>query len=76
MATDEPTIPPAKLQIPTVRPTTHRIEPLIPNTSIDAKLVDTLTTFAIAEAPTKEWPSAATKTIIKRVPVPGPINPS
>ena len=71
-----PKKPPKALHAAMGNAMAQRIFPCIMNKVIDPRLVARLTILACVEAPKKSNPSMAIKARIKKLPVPGPINPS
>ena len=76
MASLAPSQPPIALQKAMGIAKLHMILPLLINRQIEPKLVAKLTIFALAEAFKKSKPNKATNPKTRKLPVPGPINPS
>ena len=76
MASFAPSHPPSALQSAIGKAKLHMIFPLLTNKQIEPKLVAKLTILAFADAFKKSNPNTATKPNTKKLPVPGPINPS
>ena len=76
MANFAPKIPPMPLLTAIGRATDHIIDPFSTNRQIEPKLVDKLISLACAPAFKKSYPKMLIKAITKKLPAPGPINPS
>ena len=76
MASLAPNKPPTALHIAIGMAIPQIMVPLIKNRTIDPKLVERFTILAWALACKKSYPSKAIKPSTKKLPVPGPINPS
>lgn len=71
-----PSQPPSPLLIAIGIAIDQMIFPLIINKQIEPKLVARFTILALAEACKKSKPKSAINATTKKLPVPGPINPS
>ena len=76
IATFAPINPPSALQKAIGIAIAQTIFPFKTKRQIEPKLVAKLTIFALAEACRKSNPKIVTKPNTKKLPVPGPINPS
>lgn len=76
MAILAPMMPPNALQIAIGMATCHKIWPVMKNSKMDPKLVARLINLACAEACKKSNPIKLIKASTKKLPAPGPINPS
>ena len=76
MASLAPKAPPTALQIAIGIAILKMIVPFSKKKHIEPKLVARFTNFALADALRKSYPSKLIKAIMKKLPAPGPINPS
>ena len=67
---------PATLATAMAAPTCHQTWPVLAKSPSADRLVAMFSTLALAEACRKSWPSTRTKRKTKKLPVPGPKNPS
>ena len=76
MAVFAPSQPPKALQAAMGRAIIQTIFPFAINNKMEPRFVARFMILAFADAVRKSWCKAVIKLIIKKLPVPGPINPS